>query len=100
MHLTSNQEIGATTGKSLYIYMVEDTLLSANSTLGTAATVANSTGLRVISVDYSLAPSSKWNQTIDEVISVIQALEEEGYSLNDIAMFGDSAGGGLVAGAG
>ena len=60
--------------------------------------MANSTGLRVISVDYSLAPSSKWNQTIDEVISVIQALKEQGYSLNDIAMYGDSAGGGLVAG--
>ena len=60
--------------------------------------MANSTGLRVISVDYSLAPSSKWNQTIDEVISVIQALKEQGYSLDDIAMYGDSAGGGLVAG--
>jgi epsilon-lactone hydrolase len=86
-------------GKVLvYLHGGGYTLLSANSTLGTAATVANSTGLRVISVDYSLAPSSKWNQTIDEVISVIQALKEEGYALNDIAMIGDSAGGGLVAG--
>ena len=86
-------------GKILvYLHGGGYTLLSANSTLGTAATVANSTGLRVISVDYSLAPSSKWNQTIDEVISVIQALKEQGYSLDDIAMYGDSAGGGLVAG--
>ena len=86
-------------GKVLvYIHGGGYTLLSANSTLGTAATVANSTGLRVISVDYSLAPSSKWNQTIDEVISVIQALKEQGYSLDDIAMYGDSAGAGLVAG--
>src|SRR5215831_11725164 len=86
-------------GKVLvYLHGGGYTLLSANSALGTAATVANSTGLRVISVDYSLAPSSKWNQTINEVISVIQALKEEGYSLNDIAMIGDSAGGGLVAG--
>jgi acetyl esterase/lipase len=86
-------------GKVLvYIHGGGYTLLSANSTLGTAATVANSTGLRVISVDYSLAPSSKWNQTIHEVISVIQALKEQGYSLDDIAMYGDSAGGGLVAG--
>lgn len=73
-------------------------LLGANSTLGNVVPVANSTGLRVISVDYSLAPFSKWNQTTDEVVSVIQALMDQGYSLDDIAMYGDSAGGGLVAG--
>jgi epsilon-lactone hydrolase len=73
---------------------------SANSTLGSPVLAANATGLRVISVNYTVAPFSKWNQTTDEVISVIQALkEEQGYSLkDDIAMFGDSAGGGLVAG--
>jgi epsilon-lactone hydrolase len=71
---------------------------SANSTLGAAVPVANTTGLRVISVDYTLAPLSKWNQTTSEVVSVIQALKDQGYSLNDIAMYGDSAGGGLVAG--
>jgi monoterpene epsilon-lactone hydrolase len=32
------------------------------------------------------------------VVSVIQALKDQGYSLDDIAMYGDSAGGGLVAG--
>ena len=72
--------------------------LDANSTLGNAAIGANSTGLRVISPDYSLAPASKWNQITDEVVSVIQALRDQGYSLDDIAMYGDSAGGGLVAG--
>jgi acetyl esterase/lipase len=72
--------------------------LDANSTLGNAATMANSGGLRVISVDYSLAPASKWNQTTDEVVSVTQALKDQGYSLDDIAMYGDSAGGGLAAG--
>ena len=86
-------------GKVLvYLHGGGYTFLGANSTLGNAATVANSTGLRVISVDYSLAPSSKWNQTTDEVVSVIQALKDQGYSLDDIAMYGDSAGGGLVAG--
>ena len=71
---------------------------SANSTLGSPVLAANTTGLRVISVNYTVAPFSKWNQTTDEVVSVIQALEDQqGYSLDDIAMFGDSAGGGLVA---
>jgi epsilon-lactone hydrolase len=72
---------------------------SANSALGSPVLAANATGLRVISINYTVAPFSKWNQTTDEVISVIQALKDQGYSLeDDIAMFGDSAGGGLVTG--
>ena len=82
----------------IYVHGGGYTLLDANSTLGNSATVANSTGLRVISIDYSLAPFSKWNQTTDEVVSVMKALRDQGYSLNDIGMYGDSAGGGLVAG--
>jgi epsilon-lactone hydrolase len=86
-------------GKILvYLHGGGYTFLSANSTLGAVMPVANSTGLRVISVDYTLAPFSKWNQTTAEVVSVIQALiKEKGYSLEDIAIYGDSAGGGLVA---
>lgn len=87
-------------GKVLvYVHGGGYTSLDANSTLGFAVPVANSTGLRVISIDYTLAPLSKWNQTTSEVLSVIQALmEEQGYSINDIAVYGDSAGGGLAAG--
>ncbi|HYO07155.1 MAG TPA: alpha/beta hydrolase, partial [Phototrophicaceae bacterium] len=87
-------------GKVLvYVHGGGYALLSANTTLGFAVPVANSTGIRVISIDYSLAPLSKWNQTTSEVLSVIQALiQEQGYSIKDIAMFGDSAGGGLAAG--
>jgi epsilon-lactone hydrolase len=86
-------------GKVLvYVHGGGYTLLSANSTLGNAVTVANSTGLRVISIDYSLAPFSKWNQTTYEVVSVMKALMDKGYSLDDIALYGDSAGGGLAAG--
>lgn len=83
----------------VYVHGGGYTLLDANSTIVFAATVANSSGLRVISVDYSLALLSKWNQTTNEIVSVIQALKDQGYSLDDIAMFGDSAGGGLAAGA-
>ena len=87
-------------GKVLvYIHGGGHTLLGANSTLGFAVPVANSTGLRTVSIDYTLAPLSKWNQTTGEVLSVIQALiEEQGYSIEDIAIYGDSAGGGLAAG--
>ena len=82
----------------IYVHGGGYALLGANSTLANPAVVANATGLRIISVDYSLAPLSKWNQTTDEVVSVMQALRDQGYSLNDIGMYGDSAGGGLVGG--
>ncbi|MPZ07892.1 MAG: alpha/beta hydrolase fold domain-containing protein [Nitrososphaeraceae archaeon] len=72
---------------------------SAISTLGSAVLVANATGLRVMSINYTVAPFSKWNQTTDQVVSVIQMLKDQlGYSLDDIAMYGDSAGGGLMTG--
>lgn len=87
-------------GKVLvYLHGGGYTFFSANSTLAAVMPVANLTGLRVISVDYTLAPFSKWNQTTTEVVSVIQALiNEKGYLPDDIAIYGDSAGGGLVAG--
>lgn len=71
--------------------------MGANSTLVNSVPMANATGLRVISVDYSLAPSSKWNEITSEVVSVIMALKDQGISLGDIGMYSDSAGGGLVA---
>jgi epsilon-lactone hydrolase len=72
---------------------------SANSNLAGPVLVANATGLRIVSINYTVAPFSKWNQTTDEVLSVIRALkDDQGYSNDNIAMFGDSAGGGLAAG--
>ena len=47
------------------------TLFSAYSTLGSAALMAETTGLRVISIDYTLAPHAKWQQITDQVVSVI-----------------------------
>jgi acetyl esterase/lipase len=60
--------------------------------------VAHATGLRVISVDYTLAPTARWEQITDEVVAVFETLVAEGYEWQRIALFGDSAGGGLAAG--
>ena len=85
-------------GKILvYVHGGGYTILGANSTLNNSVPIANTTGLRVISIDYSLAPSSKWNEITSEVVSVIKALKDKGISHENIAMYGDSAGGGLVA---
>jgi acetyl esterase/lipase len=59
---------------------------------------ADATGLRVISVDYTVAPLGKWDRVTDEILAVIQGLQQEGHRLKDIAVYGESAGGALVAG--
>jgi len=74
------------------------TLFSAKSTLGFSATMAEVTGMRVVSVDYTTAPHAKWQEITDQVISVFDGLVEQGYDMQDVALFGDSAGGGLASG--
>lgn len=75
------------------------TFQSARSTAGIAARMADITGLRVISIDYTLAPQARWQQVTDEVVAVFRALKTMGYTMGDIAIIGDSAGGSLAGGA-
>lgn len=74
------------------------TLFSSRTMLGGAVPIADITGLRVVSVNYTNPPAMKYNQILEQVISVIKALLQEGYSMEDIGIYGDSAGGGLAAG--
>lgn len=82
----------------VYLHGGAYTLSSARSSLMKSALAADATGFRVIAVDYIVAPRAKWNQITDEVVSVMQALVEEGHALKVIGMFGDSAGGGMTPG--
>lgn len=72
------------------------TLFSARSTLGSSAKMSRAAGLRVISVDYTTAPFATWSEIQAQVVSVFRALLAEGYAMEDIALYGDSAGGGLA----
>lgn len=82
----------------VYVHGGAYTYFSAYSTLGSSMVAAEATGLRVISVDYTVAPAAKWQQITDQVIAVFEALRKEGYSPKQVAIYGDSAGGGLAAG--
>jgi acetyl esterase/lipase len=75
------------------------TLYSARSRLQSSVPAADATGLRVISIDYTVAPAGRWEQVIDEVLAVLDGLRKEGHELKDVAVYGESAGGALVAGA-
>lgn len=73
------------------------TLFSARTTMRTAAPMARVTGRRIISVDYTTSPFARWDVIQEQVLSVFRALQEQGYEMQDLAIYGDSAGGGLAA---
>jgi acetyl esterase/lipase len=66
--------------------------------LQSSVPAAAATGLRVLSIDYTVAPRGKWQKVTDEVLTVFEALRKEGYRPKDLAIYGESAGGALAAG--
>jgi len=86
-------------GKVLvYIHGGAYTLFTARTTLGSSGPVAAHTGLRVISIDYTNPPKAKWQEVTSQVVTVFEELLRQGFEMEDIAVYGDSAGGGLTAG--
>lgn len=73
-------------------------LFSSRTTLMGSVPVADRLSIRVISIDYTNPPVARSAEVLDQIISVVKSLIESGYNLNDIGMYGDSAGGALTAG--
>ncbi|HLO59748.1 MAG TPA: alpha/beta hydrolase [Bacteroidales bacterium] len=82
----------------IYIHGGAYTLFSAYTMMGGVLPIADLTGLRVISINYTNPPRLKYNQILEQVISVVSAILKMGYEMPDIGIYGDSAGGGLSAG--
>ncbi|MFZ6694064.1 alpha/beta hydrolase [Undibacterium sp. SXout20W] len=72
------------------------TLNSARSRLAAIPPLANATGMRIISVDYTRAPIADWRVIQSQALAVIRALLKQGYAMKHIALLGESAGGGLA----
>jgi epsilon-lactone hydrolase len=53
---------------------------------------------RVLAVDYRLAPEHPYPAAVDDALSIYQWLLDKGYKSENIAIAGDSAGGGLTYG--
>ena len=86
-------------GKVLvYVHGGAYTMFTARSTLSSSGLVAVHTGLRVIAVDYTNPPRAKWQEVTGQVVTVFQELMKQGFKMKDLAVYGDSAGGGLAAG--
>jgi len=70
---------------------------AGGSMLGRGVTAADKWKVRVVSIDFSLAPRRKFDAITDECVAAVSALVEQGIALKDIAFYGDSAGGSLAA---
>lgn len=82
----------------IYLHGGAYTLFSARTMLMGSVPIADKTKLRIISVNYTNPPVIKFEQILDQVIIVVKYLLTQGYSLKDIGIYGDSAGGGMTAG--
>ena len=61
--------------------------------------IADDSGIRVLMVDYRLAPEHPFPAALEDAASAYQWLLNQGYKSHNIALAGDSAGGGLAAAA-
>jgi len=71
---------------------------SAHSSLISSGLMARATGRRVISVDYTLAPKGHWQLVTDQLVAVYKAVLATGVPPAKIGMYGESAGGNIIAG--
>ena len=80
----------------VYVHGGAFVFLSAKSSYKTSLPIARDLNIRVIAVDYKLAPEQKYTFMVQEIEKVIHRLIEDGYISSNIALMGDSAGGALV----
>jgi len=82
----------------VYVHGGAYVYFTADVTLLSSVPLADAIGMRIISVDYTLAPQAKFDKVTDEVIQLYSGLIKEGYKAENISIYGDSAGGGIATG--
>lgn len=86
----------AGTGAILYVHGGGFVSCSPATHRPIAAALARAAGMRVFSAEYRLAPEHPFPAAIDDVMAAYRWLLATGVDARDVALAGDSAGGGLV----
>ncbi len=74
------------------VYVIGDAFLAADL----ASQIGRRTRATVVSVDYRLAPEHPYPAAVDDALAAYEALLNNGAAPSDIALAGESAGGGLA----
>ncbi|HSW14449.1 MAG TPA: alpha/beta hydrolase [Solimonas sp.] len=91
---------GALPGKALlYVHGGGFVGGAAHDALDSTLPLAEETGLRILSVDYTPAPEADHALIGEQVLAVLAALYAQGFAPGDIAIYGDSAGATIAASA-
>ncbi|MFT5394631.1 MAG: monoterpene epsilon-lactone hydrolase [Gammaproteobacteria bacterium] len=81
----------------LYLHGGGYALGSTRSHRHVAADIATASGARALIIDYRLAPEHPFPAALDDAVTAYRWLLDTGTPANQIAIAGDSAGGGLTA---
>lgn len=91
------QRGGATRDKTiLFLHGGGYQIGSARSHHNVMARLSEQTGSQVLGVEYRLAPEHRFPAPLEDALAVYRALLRSGVAASDIALCGDSAGGGLA----
>lgn len=83
-------------GVILYLHGGGYIIGSSKTHRGLTGHLAKTSGCEVIAPDYRLAPEHPFPAALEDALAVYQDLLSQGYSAGNIAVAGDSAGGGLT----
>lgn len=72
---------------------------ASHDALDSTLPLAEETGLRIVSVDYTTAPEADHALIGEQVLAVLAALYAEGFAPGDVGLYGDSAGATIAASA-
>jgi acetyl esterase/lipase len=83
----------------VYVHGGAFVFLSAKSGISTSGPIAFELGVKVIAVDYTLAPEKKLSEMRKEIQTVFQGLLDQGVQMKDVGILADSAGATIAVGA-
>jgi acetyl esterase/lipase len=85
-----------TEGVIVYLHGGAYTMGSAEAGAGLASELARRARARAVSVDYRLAPEHPYPAALEDALAAYQGVLDSGIPASDVAVAGESAGGGLA----